>query len=72
MDMTGVFTAVGSIGFPIVMCLLMGQYINKVTESHKEESKYFTEAINRNTEAITKLEALISHSLAKESDHHDN
>ena len=59
MNVNDVLTAVGSIGFPIVMCLLMGQYIVRVEDSHKEESKYFTEAINRNTEAITKLQSLI-------------
>lgn len=63
MDITSVTAAIASVGFPIVMCLLMGQYITKVEEAHKEESKYFTEAINRNTEALTKLQALIEHSM---------
>ena len=66
MDISAVLSAVGSIGFPIVMCLLMGRYITEVNETHKEESRYFTEAINRNTEAITKLQSLIERDIRKE------
>lgn len=65
MDTNAVLTAIGSIGFPIVMCLLMGQYIMKVNESHKEESKYFTEALNKNTEALNKLHSFIELSFRK-------
>lgn len=68
MDVNSWMTAVGSIGFPIVMCLLMGQYIAKVEDAHKEESKYFTEAINRNTEALTKLQSLIEFNMGKENE----
>lgn len=71
MNVNDVLTAVGSIGFPIVMCLLMGQYIMKVEESHKEESRYFTEAINRNTEALTKLTSFIELEFRK-GNNHDN
>lgn len=67
MDINSITTAIGSIGFPIVMCLLMGQYIAKVEETHKEESKYFTDAINRNTEALTKLQSLIEFNIGKEN-----
>lgn len=68
MDVNSIMTAVGSIGFPIVMCLLMAQYISKAEDAHKEESKYFTEAINRNTEALTKLQSLIKYNMGKESE----
>jgi hypothetical protein len=54
-------SAIGTVGFPIVMCLLMGKYITTVNDSHKEESRYFTEAINRNTEAITKMQSTLDH-----------
>ena len=67
MAITEMITAVSTIGFPIVMCLLMGKYITEVNNTHKEESKYFTEAINRNTEAITKLQMTLEHTL-KEGD----
>ena len=66
MDVNAMLTAIGSIGFPVVMCLLMGQYIVKVEDAHKEESKYFTEAINRNTEALPKLQSLIEFGIGKE------
>lgn len=63
MDTNMVLTAISSVGFPIIMCLLMGKYITDTNELHKEESKYFTEAINRNTEALSKLQSLIEHNI---------
>ena len=63
MDTNMVLTAIGSVGFPIIMCLLMGKYITDTNEMHKEESKYFTEAVNRNTEALYKLQSLIEHNI---------
>ena len=63
MDWTQV---IGSLGFPIVACIGMGWYVKYQTDSYKEEVKEMqkehkdeiskiSDALNKNTEAITKL-----------------
>lgn len=46
---------VDSIGFPIVVCLIMFKYMSDQTASHKEEMKNFSEAINNNTNVMQRL-----------------
>ena len=57
---------IGSLGFPIVACIGMGWYVKYQTDSyrdevkdmqkeHKEEISKITEALNNNTNALTKL-----------------
>lgn len=55
MDMNMITQLIGSLGFPIVMCGAMFWKINDQDKKHTEESKNFVQAINNNTEAITKL-----------------
>lgn len=55
MDMTVILQAITTVGFPIVMCLVLMWYIMKSNESHKEETKDFTDALNRNTLVLQKL-----------------
>ena len=66
MDLNTILTAVGTVGFPIVACIAIAFFFNKVNEnyrndikelsaSHKEEVKAMTEAINQNTLVIQKL-----------------
>lgn len=35
--MSEIVSLIGTVGFPIVMCLLMCFYINKINEDHKNE-----------------------------------
>lgn len=49
------------VGFPIVMCLLMGWYINEQTEAQKEILTSLTISINNNTKAVEKLDEKISY-----------
>lgn len=53
--LTPAIQLVGSVGFPIVMCLLMYDRMNKTDERHSEDNKKMTEAINNNTIAIREL-----------------
>ncbi len=64
--MQDILTAIGTVGFPIVACCAIAWFFNKVNEnyrndikelsqSHKEEAKAMTEAINQNTLVIQKL-----------------
>ena len=57
---------IGSLGFPIVACIGMGYYVKYQTDTyreevkdmqkeHKEEITKITEALNNNTNALTKL-----------------
>lgn len=57
---------IGSYAFPIVACVAMGWYVKyltdknneefrRMTETHKEESEKFTDALNRNTLVLQKL-----------------
>ena len=59
MDFDGIITAIGSLGFPICMCIAMFWHNNKQTEIHKEEISKMTDALNNNTIALTKLESKI-------------
>lgn len=55
MDMTVILQAITTVGFPIVMCLVLMWYVMKSNESHKEETRDFTDALNRNTLVLQKL-----------------
>lgn len=52
---TVITTAISTVGFPIAVCLILLWYIYKLSEMHKEETKEFTEALNKNTLALQKL-----------------
>lgn len=64
--MTEAANLISSIGFPIVIALLMGWYIKYINDQHREETKELTnahksemsdvvQAINNNTLVIQKL-----------------
>lgn len=66
MDANTIMTMVGSLGFPIVACIGMAYFFAKVNENyrsdikdmqntHKEETKQLTEAVNNNTLVIQRL-----------------
>lgn len=55
MDLGSVLQAVSTVGFPIVMCLVLIWYIRDINEKHKEETVQFTEALNKNTIVLQKL-----------------
>lgn len=60
MDLNAFTTLIGSLGFPIVMCLLLYYRMDKQDENHKTEMEKITEALNNNTQAITSLVTKIS------------
>ena len=71
MDINVITSLIGSIGFPIVMCLILIYYIKYLTEKntealskvmadHRSESQDFKQAIDNNTKAIELLSAKIS------------
>lgn len=66
MDFTSILQAIATIGFPIVACIGIAWFFNKVNENyrqdikelsmqHKEEMQAMTEAVTNNTMALQKL-----------------
>lgn len=66
MDANVVVQLICSVGFPIVMCLIMGYWIKtthddhredikRLQENHSNETKELTQAINNNTLIVQEL-----------------
>ena len=49
MDANAIASLITTVGFPIVMCGALMWYIAKSQTQHKEETKEFTDALNKNT-----------------------
>ena len=60
MDAQGITSMIGSLGFPIVMCIIMIKLIFTMEESHKEEINSLKESLNNNTNVLTKLETMLN------------
>lgn len=59
MDLTTISQIITSVGFPIVMCLLLYKYMTEQNTKHEEEISKLTETINANTQILTELSTLI-------------
>ena len=55
MDANVILQAITSVGFPIVMCLMLMYYVREMASKHKDESDKFAEALNNNTLVLQKL-----------------
>ena len=66
MDLTAIMQAISSLGFPIVACIAIAWYFNKVNENYRNDIKELTkqqqtqldkltEAITANTVVVTRL-----------------
>lgn len=55
MDAQVLTTLINNVGFPIATFFVCAFYINKQSDTHREEISNITEALNNNTLAITKL-----------------
>lgn len=53
--MQDVITAISTVGFPIVMCLVLLYEIKCMTEAHKEETNSLKDALNNNTVVLEKI-----------------
>ena len=73
MDMTNIGTLIGSLGFPIVMCIIMAWYIKDQGEKHIAETKALSDVINQNTIVLENLKQLLQDELGKvESKQNEN
>lgn len=55
MDLAQATQLIGSLGFPIVACIMLYVQMTKQDENHKAEVKQLTDAINNNTLVMQKL-----------------
>lgn len=55
MDVNAIIQIISGVGFPIAACLICFWYVNKLTETHKEEVNKLTDALNNNTLVMQKL-----------------
>lgn len=55
MDSNTVVTMIGSLGFPIIMCLLMYKQQIESTRLHKEEMSELRKSIDNNTLVVQRL-----------------
>lgn len=55
MDASAVIQIISNVGFPIAVCLICFWYVNKLTETHKDEVDKLTDALNNNTLVMQKL-----------------
>lgn len=55
MDYTAVMQLIGSLGFPIVACVMLYVRMEKQDENHKQEVSELTKAIQNNTLVMQKL-----------------
>lgn len=53
--MPDIIGAITTVGFPIVICLILLWFIKYLLDNHREESKEFTEALNKNTLVLQQL-----------------
>ena len=60
MSITEIANMISSIGFPIVMCLLIFKRMDEQDNRYQEQIKVMTESLNKNTEAINLLKENIS------------
>lgn len=55
MDVSTLAQLIGSVGFPIAMCLWMAKHMQSMQERHTEEINSLRDIIQENTIALTKL-----------------
>lgn len=53
--MNEVLQAISTVGFPIVMCLVLCWYVYQSTQTHKEETEQLRLSLENNTIALTRL-----------------
>lgn len=55
MDVNTMVQLIGSLGFPIAMCLWMAKHMQSMQEKHAEEINALREVVQENTIALVKL-----------------
>lgn len=65
MDIQVLSQIITSIGFPIVAAGALFWYVNKLTESHRDETEAMRKTIESNTNILIELKELIKHMVVR-------
>lgn len=68
MDANTFATMISSYGFPIVCCIVMFRYLEKERESHQEEMKGMTNALNENTKVMEQIRTMLARLIDHDTD----
>lgn len=60
-----IVTLISNVGFPIAVSLVLMWQLKNTTDTHKEETKEFTEALNKNTLVLQSLSEKLDEVLRK-------
>lgn len=60
MNVADITQLIGSLGFPIIMCLILNKDLKEERQLHKEEVEKLTEVIERNTNTLERVEVKIN------------
>lgn len=63
MELTDVLTAISTVGFPIVFCLILFWYLREESENHKTEMNDLKTVIAENNTILASLKQLIDDKL---------
>lgn len=69
MDINALIDTIGSLGFPIALCIFLFLHMQKESDNHKEEIHAMTETLNLNTIALNNLTTLIKERIPKYDTH---
>ena len=58
-DISGIVQIIITVGFPIVMCLILMKYMTSADAKHESEVSHLTDTIDANTKVLTELCTLI-------------
>lgn len=58
-DLQGIVQVISTVGFPIVMCLILMKFMAASNEKHESEVNHLTDTIDANTKVLTELCTLI-------------
>ena len=64
MDITQITNVISTIGFPIVMCIIIFKHLDKEREDHKEEIGSLKDVLNDTKNVIAELKQLIQDKLS--------
>ena len=63
MEINDILTAITTVGFPIVFCLLLFWYLREETKNHKDEVNELKAVISENNSILASLKQLIEDKL---------
>lgn len=63
MEINDILTAITTVGFPIVFCLLLFWYLREETKNHKDEVSELKAVISENNTILASLKQLIEDKL---------